>query len=288
MLQPLDVGVFGPFQSAWLKRCEEVVEETNESISWWDFPREYYAIRLKTFTPEVIQAAFRKTGISPFDPGIFSDEDFAPSLPTSGQMELPAGYPEGSDSDSASESSTSDTEYTAGSDPDRDSDDSSESDGPHTDSTTDTSDSESGGHASAQPRLPDSLLHDNHDTHNSMIHAPHDEASSTVTSATAPMLSVPKSDSVGSTHRRKRSASAASLADSTTTESAKRQHATRQTTSAFTPTPIDKRWSLSRQLDTALANYDGLSRAFQELYAQKQAAEPNQRTRLTPLVTRGK
>ena len=54
MLQPLDVCVFGPFQTAWLQRCEEVVEETNQSISRWDFPREYFNVRSQAFTPHIV------------------------------------------------------------------------------------------------------------------------------------------------------------------------------------------------------------------------------------------
>lgn len=32
-LQPLDVGVFGPVQRAWQKRCLAVLEETGESLA---------------------------------------------------------------------------------------------------------------------------------------------------------------------------------------------------------------------------------------------------------------
>jgi hypothetical protein len=31
-LQPLNVGVFGPFQQAWIDRCDEVVEDTGEEM----------------------------------------------------------------------------------------------------------------------------------------------------------------------------------------------------------------------------------------------------------------
>lgn len=43
-LQPLDVGVFGPFQRAWIERCDEIVEDTGEEMPKSDFVREYMAV----------------------------------------------------------------------------------------------------------------------------------------------------------------------------------------------------------------------------------------------------
>ena len=40
-LQPLDVGVFGPFQRGWIDGCDEIVEDTGEEMPCQDFVWEY-------------------------------------------------------------------------------------------------------------------------------------------------------------------------------------------------------------------------------------------------------
>jgi len=82
-LQPLDVGVFGPFARAWLDRCDEYADDHGEEMPREDFIKEYMAIRAATFKPQTILSAFRKCGICPLDRQVFSDEDFAPSIATS-------------------------------------------------------------------------------------------------------------------------------------------------------------------------------------------------------------
>lgn len=93
MLQPLDVGVFGPFQRGWIDRCDEIVEDTGEEMPREDFVREYMAVRKATFKPETIISAFRKSGIKPLNPNIFTNEDYAPSIPTSTAAHVPTSYP---------------------------------------------------------------------------------------------------------------------------------------------------------------------------------------------------
>ena len=93
-LQPLDVGVFGPLQRAWQSRCVEVLQERNTEITQREFVVEYLAIRNKVFTPNLIQKAFKNTGIHPFNPNIFAAEDFAPSQVTSHKVHVPLSYPE--------------------------------------------------------------------------------------------------------------------------------------------------------------------------------------------------
>jgi hypothetical protein len=78
-LQPLDVGVFGPFQHAWADRCDEVVEDTGEEIPHEDFIKEYMDVHARTFSTNTISQAFKKCGIHPFNLDIFTDRDFAPS-----------------------------------------------------------------------------------------------------------------------------------------------------------------------------------------------------------------
>ena len=41
MLQPLDVGVFGPFQCAWANCCDEIVDDTGEEMPHEDVVKHY-------------------------------------------------------------------------------------------------------------------------------------------------------------------------------------------------------------------------------------------------------
>jgi hypothetical protein len=61
-LQPLDVGVFGPFQRAWADRCDEVVEATGEDCPREDFVKEYMDVRKQTFTEGTITAICNEHG----------------------------------------------------------------------------------------------------------------------------------------------------------------------------------------------------------------------------------
>ncbi|THG93507.1 hypothetical protein EW026_g7744 [Hermanssonia centrifuga] len=93
-LQPLDVGCFGLLSRKWLERCEEVIEATRENIAKGDFVREYMSVRAETMTKKVIVAAWQKTGLSPFNPDIFTEIDFAPSNATSTKAHVPLSFPQ--------------------------------------------------------------------------------------------------------------------------------------------------------------------------------------------------
>ncbi len=92
-LQPLDVGCFGLLTRKWLERCEAVIEATRENILKGDFVREYMNVRKSTMTQEIITAAWKKTGLFPFNAAIFSDDNFAPSNITSTQVYVPHSFP---------------------------------------------------------------------------------------------------------------------------------------------------------------------------------------------------
>jgi len=92
-LQPLDVGVFGPFQHLWADRCDEVVEDMGEEIPCEEFVKEYMGIRNKTFSTTTISQAFKKCGIHPLNPDKFTDHDFAPSMSSSIQGFVPSSFP---------------------------------------------------------------------------------------------------------------------------------------------------------------------------------------------------
>ena len=82
-MQPLDVGVFGPFKRFYSSFCDEWhLTNPGESLSI------YYVAELakkafaKSFTLENITSSFRKTGISPLNSEIFTEDDFLPSTVT--------------------------------------------------------------------------------------------------------------------------------------------------------------------------------------------------------------
>jgi hypothetical protein len=117
-LQPLDVGVFGPFQRAWADRCDEVVEDTGEEIPREDFVKEYMDVRARTFSANTISQAFKKCGIHPFNSDIFTDHDFAPSMPTSTKGFVPSSFPTGIASTAELEPNGSESDSDSGSDSD--------------------------------------------------------------------------------------------------------------------------------------------------------------------------
>jgi hypothetical protein len=91
-LQPLDVGAFGPLANNFSSRGNQVLQETGEEILTQNFVAEYMEARTEAFKPETIIKAFKNSGIRPINAGIFSDEDFAPSAPSSVQFEIPAAW----------------------------------------------------------------------------------------------------------------------------------------------------------------------------------------------------
>ena len=92
-LQPLDVGVFGPLQHAWQNRCTAVMEDMGQEVTKQQVVKEYMAACTESFKEKTILSAWRKSGISPFDPGRFTAPDFGPSIPSSFKAPLPKSFP---------------------------------------------------------------------------------------------------------------------------------------------------------------------------------------------------
>jgi hypothetical protein len=92
-MQPLDVGCFGPLQTAWFNKCNEILDLTGEGMEMKDVVREYFAARHMSFKPETISQAWRKSGICLLNPSIFKQVDFAPSQTTSTSFHVPASFP---------------------------------------------------------------------------------------------------------------------------------------------------------------------------------------------------
>jgi hypothetical protein len=100
-LQPCDVGAFGPLKRAWQKRCDDIITETGFSLRAKDVVHGYMAARSEALKAETINKAWEHSGISidtetgdaVTNPSIFTEDDFAPSIPTSILLHLPEGYP---------------------------------------------------------------------------------------------------------------------------------------------------------------------------------------------------
>ena len=68
LLQPLDVGLFGPLQHFYGKAADDYMRNTRAGIlkgTFWGF---YRQAREKAYTKQNIKQAFRATGVSPFNP----------------------------------------------------------------------------------------------------------------------------------------------------------------------------------------------------------------------------
>jgi hypothetical protein len=108
-LQPLDVGVFGPLQQAWLEQCDCVIKLIGSEMPKEDFVNEYMGVRQVSIRSSTIISAFKKSGAWPVDQAVFTDDDYAPSVPYSTEAQdfpllpkLPTNS--NSNSDSASNS----------------------------------------------------------------------------------------------------------------------------------------------------------------------------------------
>ena len=77
MLQPFHVGVFGPFQHAWLDQCDSIMELTGSEMPKEDFIKK---VRERSFHPSTFMSAFKKSGTWPVDRSVFTEDDLATSI----------------------------------------------------------------------------------------------------------------------------------------------------------------------------------------------------------------
>lgn len=92
-LQPLDVGLFGPMQSAWRKQCKDYTTRTQGSMPLSQVVKEYMTTRRRVMKASNIKSAWEKSGILDLDPNYFSPADYGPAQLTSINAFLPASYP---------------------------------------------------------------------------------------------------------------------------------------------------------------------------------------------------
>lgn len=83
MLQPLDVGINGPFKTYCAKAQDNWLRNNpGKTLSIYEIPGIVKTAWPLAATPTNIMNAFKKTGICPYNPQVFTDEDFAPSFVT--------------------------------------------------------------------------------------------------------------------------------------------------------------------------------------------------------------
>lgn len=86
-LQPLDVGVNGPFKTYCAKAQENWLRNNpGKTMSIYEIPGIVKHAWPLAATPNNIMNAFKKAGVSPYNPDIFTDEHFAPSFVTDRPM----------------------------------------------------------------------------------------------------------------------------------------------------------------------------------------------------------
>lgn len=94
-LQPLDVGILGPLQTAFANEVDRFVAEWAHGIGKADFITLYTRARSNSITSDLILKAWKHCGINPFNSDIFTANDFAPSqgYSTVAASHLPSTFP---------------------------------------------------------------------------------------------------------------------------------------------------------------------------------------------------
>ncbi|KAJ3720743.1 hypothetical protein DFJ43DRAFT_960331, partial [Lentinula guzmanii] len=80
-------------QMAWFGRCDSILSTSGESIQLQDVVKEYWVARCAAFKERTIMQSWQKSGICPLNPGTFTEADFAPSIASSTQIQLPSSFP---------------------------------------------------------------------------------------------------------------------------------------------------------------------------------------------------
>ena len=91
-LQPLDVTVFTQVQWKWSAHCNHRIYE-NVVIDRYNVIPKYMQVHMASMTLELISSAFSCTGIYPFNPKVFTNEDFAPAKTFSIALHVPTSFP---------------------------------------------------------------------------------------------------------------------------------------------------------------------------------------------------
>lgn len=87
-LQPCDVGVFGPLANAWKNEVQKSFA-MGHVVTKYNLIEVYSRARLLSFKPTTIQAAFKTTGIWPFNRDVLGPAAYLPAEATTTRMNLP-------------------------------------------------------------------------------------------------------------------------------------------------------------------------------------------------------
>ena len=83
ILQPLDVGVFGPVKSTWRKILKQYKIRTRAANNTKEvFPSLIKELWDESVTPQHLQGGFKSAGLAPFDPSAVKASRLSPSLVT--------------------------------------------------------------------------------------------------------------------------------------------------------------------------------------------------------------
>lgn len=92
--QGLDVVIFSVLKRRLSQERDVWVRKYMKEITKENFLEIYGHAHIETLTPENVRAAFRKTGVHPFDPTVVTESMLAPSKPTSSSdSNLPVAPP---------------------------------------------------------------------------------------------------------------------------------------------------------------------------------------------------
>ena len=78
LLQPLDVGPFGPLQKYYSKAADDHMRDTHAAVIKGTFWKYYSAAHQQAYTKENLNSAWRRTGIHPFNPNAVITQLVAP------------------------------------------------------------------------------------------------------------------------------------------------------------------------------------------------------------------
>jgi hypothetical protein len=94
LLQPLDIGCFGPLKKAYGREVEHVIRRPITHISKTEFFLAVYTAFQATITERNIKGGFNGTGIVPFDPeSVVSKLDVQLRIPTPAEKEASQAQP---------------------------------------------------------------------------------------------------------------------------------------------------------------------------------------------------
>ena len=78
-IQPLDVTFFGPLKTAYNAECDKyMINHVGKRITMYEIAELFAGAYVRTASMNKAVSGFASTGIWPFNPDVFSDDDFAP------------------------------------------------------------------------------------------------------------------------------------------------------------------------------------------------------------------